>query len=302
MNYVAPKYLEKGDLILLVSPAKAIEKERIDFAAQYLVSLGFQVEIGQHASGSHYYFSGTDVERAADFQWAINHPTAKAILCARGGYGCVRILDHIEWANQILHPKWIIGFSDVTVFHQYMQRSTIQSLHATMPLNFQQNSEESLKSLLNALQGKTLEYQLKSSPFNRIGEAEGILIGGNLSILYSLIGTNLQAPYENAILFIEDVGEALYAVDRMFFSFAKAGILDTIKGLIVGGMTDLKDSEIPFGKTYYEIILSHFEYRKIPIIFDFPAGHLDDNRALILGKKTQIDVQMNTSSLLQISE
>jgi muramoyltetrapeptide carboxypeptidase len=302
MNYVTPKYLEKGDLILIVSPAKAIEKERIDFAIQFLLNIGYQVEVGQHASGSHHYFSGTDQERAADFQWAINHPTAKAILCARGGYGCVRILDRIEWANQILHPKWIIGFSDVTVFHQFMQRSNIQSLHATMPLNFKQNSHESLESMFDALQGKSLEYQLKSSPFNKIGEAEGVLIGGNLSILHSLLGTNLQASYENSILFIEDVGEALYALDRMFYSLEKVGILNTINGLIIGGMTDMKDSEIPFGLSYSEIILSHFEYRKIPIIFDFPAGHLDDNRALILGRKVHVLVQENMCTVAQFSD
>lgn len=289
--------LQPNDLIVLVSPAKAIDETLVLAAKSKLEGAGFRVELGQYVVGQKHYFSGTDEERAADFQWAIDHPEAKAILCARGGYGCIRILDRIQWASQLREPKWLVGFSDVTVFHQYLQKFELPSIHATMPLNFGEITEEAWQSLIDALLGKTLSYTISANKNNQLGEAKGKLLGGNLSILYSLLGTDLQPDYTNSILFIEDLAEQLYHIDRMFYAFQHAGILNQIKGLIVGGMTDLKDTATPIGFSLEELILQHFQYRSIPIAFDFPAGHIPDNRSLILGKEVSFNVHETSVTL-----
>lgn len=289
MNQV-PVSLQKGDLIALVAPAKAIEPEHVFFAKDFFEKQGFRVAISEHCLGEHHYFSGDEGQRLKDFQSALDNPEVKAIVCARGGYGCVQILDRIQWATQLQEPKWIVGFSDVTYFHQRMQRHGIASIHGTMPLNFQQNSEEALSTLVDALTGNYPKIEWNSAINGNVGEAEGVLVGGNLSILYALLGTDDQINFEDTILFIEDVGEPIYAIDRMFYAFSKAGVLDKIKGLVVGGMTNLSDTAVPFGKRYEEVILSHFAYRKLPIAFGLPAGHLDDNRALVLGAKVHLHI------------
>ncbi len=282
--------LQPGDLIAIVAPAKAIEESHITFAKALFESRGYRVQVGAHCLGSHHYFSGTDIERAADLQQALDNPEVKAIICARGGYGCVRILDHLQWAGFIREPKWLVGFSDVTVLHQHIAMLDLPSIHASMPLNFRENSTEAIDSLFDALEGKELNYDFAANSHNKRGEATGKLVGGNLSILYSLLGTDDCIDYTDCILFIEDLAEQLYHIDRMFYAFAKAGILDKLKGLVVGGMTDLKDTAIPFGQDSYALILSHFTYRNIPIAFDFPAGHIDDNRALIIGAEVKLEV------------
>lgn len=286
-------FLQPGDLIAIVAPAKSIEKELVLNAKAFFESKGYLVEIGENCTGEFNYFSGTDEERTVDFQQAIDHPKVKAIICARGGYGSIRILDRLNWAAFLREPKWIVGFSDITVFHQHIQCFNLPSIHATMPLNFGENTAAALNSMLAALEGRNLEYEIESSPANKLGQAEGVLLGGNLSILHGLIGTDAQPDYTDSILFIEDLAEQLYHLDRMFYTLAKAGILDKIKGLIVGGMTDMKDTQVPFGQTVEELILSHFQYRKIPIVFNFPAGHISDNRAMIFGKKVEINVTPN---------
>lgn len=292
-----PASLEPGDLIEIVAPAKAIEPEHVHFAKNFFENAGFTVQISQHCLGKHHYFSGDEAERLSDFQRALDDPSIKAIVCARGGYGCVQLLDRIQWAGQLREPKWIIGFSDVTYFHQRMQRHGVASIHGTMPLNFEQNSEEALSTLVDTLKGKKCEFSWASSQHNLLGNAKGKLVGGNLSILYALLGTDDQIDFSNTVLYIEDVGEAIYAIDRMFYAFSKAGILDRIKGLVVGGMTNLSDTAVPFGKSYEEVILTHFEYRKIPIAFDFPAGHIDDNRALVLGADVTLSITDTQSQL-----
>lgn len=291
--------LNKGDLICILAPAKAIEEEHVYFAKVFFEKAGYTVLISPHCIGQYNYFSGTDEERTFDFQQALDNPDIKAIICARGGYGTVRIIDRIQWAGQLRYPKWIVGFSDITVFHQYLQKLGQKSIHATMPLNFQSNSSEALQTLLDALEGKPYRIETESCQYNQMGIAEGQLIGGNLSIVYSLIGTDTQPDYKGKILFLEDVGEQLYAIDRMLFSMKKAGILDIISGLIIGGMTDLKDTTaVTIGLTLEDIVLQHFQYRKIPICFNFPAGHINDNRALILGEKVRLEV--GTSTILEM--
>jgi muramoyltetrapeptide carboxypeptidase len=301
MNFVKMiPSLNKNDLIYITSPAKAIEKEFVDFAISFLKENGYQVKIGQHSLGQHHYFSGTIEERSHDFNQAIQDPEVKAIICARGGYGCIQLDDLILWDNFKNSPKWIVGFSDVTVFHQKIQSFNLPSIHATMPLNFRETKPESLSSLFSLLAGEKTKYIVEKSSFNITGSCEGQLVGGNLSILYCLIGTSLQPDYTGKILFIEDLAEQLYHIDRMFWALEKAQILSQISGLVVGGMTDLKDTEQGFGMTYQEIIITHLKKHNIPVLFNFPAGHIEDNRALLFGVKHKLQVTENEGVLTLI--
>ena len=292
--------LQKGDLIYITAPAKAIEESYVRFAEKVLIEKGFRVLISKHCLGTFHYFSGTDAERLEDFQFGMDEPEIKAILCARGGYGCIRILDQLNWAGMLREPKWIVGFSDVTVFHQRMQRFSLPSIHGSMPLNFQENSTEAIDTLVSALTGKEYSIQAFGNSNNKPGTAVGKLVGGNLSILYSLLGTDDQIDFSNTILVVEDLAEQLYHIDRMLFAFEKAGVFNKIKGLIIVGMTDLKDTAVPYGQTLEELILSHFTYRNIPIAFGFPAGHVPDNRALVFGKEHILEVTKTETQLKSI--
>ena len=294
--------IQKGDLIYITSPAKSIDNQSVIFAKEFFEKNGFRVLISKHCLGEHHYFSGTDSERTLDFQEGIDNPEVKAIVCSRGGYGCVRIVDAIQWASMIREPKWIVGFSDVTVFHQRMQQFGLKSIHGTMPLNFSKNSEAALSTLLAALKNESYSIFSPIDKFNKKGEIKGKLVGGNLSILYSLLGTDDQIDYSGCILFIEDLAEQLYHLDRMLYAFKKAGILERISGLIVGGMTDMNDTAIPFGVSYEEIILAHFEFRNIPIAFNFHAGHINDNQALVLGSEVEFKVGEKGTELNFLSE
>ena len=290
--------LKPGDLVEILAPAKFIEKIHVDTAVDVLKGMGFRVRVSKHCLGRFNYFSGTVSERLLDFQNAINDIEVKAIFCARGGYGCIQLVDKLQWANMLRHPKWIVGFSDVTVFHQKLGSMGLNSIHGTMPLNFSKNSSDAFSTLNDALTGKAYKIKTKHTKHNRFGSANATLRGGNLSILYSLLGTDDCLDYTDSILFVEDLSEQIYHLDRMFYTLAKAGILNRIKGLIVGGMTDMKDTATPFGMNYEEVILSHFEYRKIPICFNFTAGHINDNRALVLGAEVELNVNPTGSELL----
>ena len=287
---VLPSRLTSGDLVYITAPAKSIDESAIQHAASWLTQNGFSVRISKHCTGKHHYFSGTDQERKMDLQSALDDPEIKAIWCARGGYGSVRIIDELDWSTFDKHPKWLIGFSDITVFHQRLQRNGIGSIHGTMPLNVVENSKESLESLLHAITGSPLSIKGKKTSWNINGTAIGHVIGGNLSIVCSLIGTNDQPDYSGSILFIEDLAEHLYHVDRMFYSLKKSGILKQITGMVIGGMTDMKDTKPPFGLTVQEIIHQHLEPLNIPVAFDIPAGHITDNQAIILGGKYALTV------------
>lgn len=293
---MAPQQLQKGDTIAIVAPAKGIHKEFVEYAINTIEENGFKAVVSKNCLGEHHYFSGTIQERTADLQWAIDEDEVKAILCARGGYGCIQIVDRINWAGFIDKPKWLIGFSDVTVFHQQLSRLGAASVHATMPLNFQENTPEALETLFSVLQNQSLQYKWTSHQ-NHWGEATGKLIGGNLTVLAGLIGTKTQADYQDTILFLEDVGEHLYAIDRHFHQLSKAGILNQIRGVVIGDFSGVKDTTPIYGKDLYEIIKSHFTYQSIPIAFDFPAGHLDDNRALVFGKEARLTVNESDASL-----
>lgn len=226
----------------------------------------------------------------ADLQEGIDHPDVKAIWCARGGYGSIQLLDSLQWAQFIREPKWLIGFSDICVLHHKIQSVGIQSIHATMALNIEKNSAASKNRLKELLFGEKTPFAIAPHRQNKFGKAAGTLIGGNLSIVYSMLATPEHYDFSGAILFIEDLAEHLYHIDRMLYALSKNGALTQISGLIIGGLTDLEDTDIPFGKSVEELILAHFDYRKIPICFDFPAGHLDDNQALLLGAMVELEV------------
>ena len=287
---IQPPTLNPGDLIYITAPAKITDPKTVFFAKEYLEKKGFKVLVSAHCFGSHNYFSGTDEERMLDLQFGIDHPDVRAILCARGGYGSIRLVDRINWANMLREPKWLIGFSDITVFHHRLNSLGVQSIHGSMPINFEKNTDEALKTLLGTITGNFTPLVEAPHNSNKAGIAIGNLIGGNLSIVYSMLGTTDQYDFEDAILFLEDVGEHYYQVERMIFALGKAGVFEKIKGLIIGGMTELEDTDPPLGRSIEEIILEQLRFSNMPVIFNFPAGHIEDNRAIVFGKKVQLTV------------
>lgn len=293
-------YLKKGDKIAIVAPAKSVEKVFIDFAVKFWKNQGFVPVLGQNIFNQSHYFAGSVSERANDFNAALMDPEIKAVICARGGYGCVQLIDLINWGALINQPKWIVGFSDVTVFHQKLAHLGIPSIHATMPLNYSENTPESLNSLVNDLTGIKNDFVWNSNALNVRGRESAELIGGNLAVLCSLIGTEFMPSFKGKILFVEEVGEHIYAIDRMFYQLNKAGVLSQIRALIVGSFSSVKDTEVPYGLPWQEVILKHFKYSNIPVCFDFPAGHQEDNRSLVFGGNYELNVETTQSSLIKL--
>ncbi|WP_017260290.1 S66 peptidase family protein [Pedobacter arcticus] len=291
-----PPYLKKGDKIAITCPAKALKSPMTD-AILLLESWGLKVVLGETVGAVHHQFSGTDEMRERDMQKFINDNTIKAIIAARGGYGCIRIVDDIDWMPLIRNPKWVIGFSDITVFHLQLQSMGLQSLHAQMPSTIAESSKEGLESLRKTLFGESIQYTFAADTGNRKGVCQGELIGGNLTLLVACINSVNDIDYSNKILFIEDVGEYAYAVDRMIRTLDRAGKLKNLKGLIVGGFTNIKQDDPPFGYSAYEIINSVVAKYNFPVGFNFPAGHLPDNRALILGREVKLEVGIESSNL-----
>lgn len=287
---IAPKSLIQGDLISILAPAKSIDVDFVEFATKILKQRGYRILVSRHCLGQYNYYSGTDEERLSDFQEALDNPEVKAIICARGGYGSIRIFDRLNWDEFKNSPKWILGYSDITVFHHIIHSFGIQSIHSTMPLNFRENSEEALETMFSAINGSLFKVISGSSKRNVNGTSKGVLVGGNLSIIYSLLSSNYCYDFSNKILFIEDIDEPYYHIDRMMYALKQAGVLNKIKGLIVGGMTELQDTKVPFGMNVYEIIVDHTSSLQIPICFDFPCGHIDDNRAMIVGSEVLFQV------------
>lgn len=286
-----PQALKTGDKVSIISTARKISLEEVQPAINLLTDWGLEVVLGENLFAEDHQFAGTKVQRLADVQQALNNDEIKAVFCARGGYGTVQLIDEIDFSHFKKQPKWIVGYSDVTVLHNHInQNFGIATLHATMPINFSTNTEEALQSLKEALFGKTLNYQCASHPYNRLGEAKGELVGGNLSILYSLTGTASQINTEGKILFLEDLDEYLYHIDRMMQNLKRAGMLHDLKGLLIGGMTDMNDNTVPYGHTAIDIIKNIVEAYDFPVAFGFPAGHLADNRTLIMGAEITLSV------------
>ena len=257
----------------------------MDDAVALLKSWGLDVVIGETVNASYHQFAGDDELRAKDMQRFIDDDNIKAIIAARGGYGTVRIVDKIDFSRFAANPKWIVGFSDITVLHAHLFADyQAQTIHGQMPVNIPDASKYSLDTLRKALFGEKLSYKFNSNDLNRKGEASGLVIGGNLSLLVAILGSVSDYNYDGKILFIEDVGEYMYSVDRMIRALDRAGKLKNLAGLIVGSFTDLKDNDIPFGQTVPEIIMEVVKNYNYPVCFDFPAGHIPDNQSLVLGR------------------
>ena len=286
-----PTNLKQGDKVAIISTARKLSQEELEFGVELLNTWGLEVVFGANLFEECNQFAGTTEQRVSDLQWALDTNEIKAVFCARGGYGTVKIIDEIDFTAFVQHPKWIIGYSDVTVLHNHInQNFNIQTLHAAMPFGFASNSAEALSSIKKVLFGEQLNYEFGAHPLNKNGEGEGELVGGNLSILYSLTGTKSQINTQGKILFLEDLDEYLYHIDRMIMNLDRAGMLKDLAGLIVGGMTDMNDNTIPYGQTAKEIILETVKKYNYPVCFNFFAGHLDDNRALPMGEKAKLVV------------
>jgi len=293
------KDLNIGDKIGIISTARKISMEELKPSIKLLEEWGLKVVFGKNLFEEDNQFSGTVTQRSSDLQSMIDDDSIKAILCARGGYGTVQIIDKVDFSHLIKNPKWIIGYSDVTVLHSHLHQLGITSLHATMPINFEKNTPKALESLKSALFGLGNLTEINHHHFNRFGKVEGEIVGGNLSILYSLLGSDSDINTEGKILFIEDLDEYLYHVDRMMMNLKRNGKLKNLKALIIGGMSDMNDNTIPFGKTAEEIILEYIKEFDFPVCFNFPAGHLADNRCIRLGGKSVLEVNKNGVSLSQ---
>lgn len=292
-----PPYLQKGDCIGLVCPAGFMPDERVSECIRVLnEEWGFTTKVGNTIGNQYNYFSGTDDERLEDFQRMLDDDEVKAILCARGGYGLSRIIDRIDFSKFKKQPKWIIGFSDVTILHAHIYRNYyVATLHATMANAFNDGGyqNEFVLSLKNALEGKKLKYQAAPHEFNRKGEGVGELVGGNLALLTHIIGSDSDLKTKGRILFIEDIGEYLYNIDRMMYQLKRSSKLDKLAGLIVGGFTDTKDTERPFGQNAYEIIRDAVKEYDYPVCFGFPVSHEKENYALKVGVGYKLKVGKN---------
>ncbi|WP_310993529.1 S66 peptidase family protein [Aequorivita marina] len=353
---ITPTSLKKGDTVAIVSTARKVlknpsaEAEELKPALQLLEKWGLKTVLGKTIGAAENQFAGSDDLRAADFQQMMDNPKIKAIWCARGGYGTVRIIDKLDFSAFKKNPKWIIGYSDVTVLHSHIHTLGVETLHAQMCLDIENKTPETTESLRKVLFGE--EYSIFSEvktykeangnilrqtqhnalqednqsfkksaaaeahfqesqedvaqKFNRLGMGKGELVGGNLSVLYSLCGSNSAVNTDGKILFIEDLDEYLYHIDRMMMNLKRNGMFKNLAGLVVGGMTKMNDNTIsfgfakdnPFGKTAVEIITETVSEYDYPVVFNFPVGHITDNRALIMGRKVTLKVNKNETNLV----
>lgn len=286
-----PPYLKKGDKIGLVCPAKKLPKP-IDSAITVLECWGLEVIIGKSVYASHHQFAGTDKLRTEDIQQFLDEPSIKAIVCGRGGYGSIRIIDDLDFTAFEKQPKWFVGFSDVTVIlsHIFAQTQT-QCLHAQMPYTFDESTPEAIESLKKSLFGEAQEYSYSSGFKNRVGDCEGILIGGNLSLLAMMEGSVSEMDFEDKILFLEDVGEQEYSIDRMMRMLKRAGKLEKLNGLVIGAFNEIEEEKISFGQTADEVIWEVIREYDYPVCFNFPTGHIENNLSMILGAKVSLKVE-----------
>lgn len=295
---IQPRYLKKGDTIGIVSTARKISLAELKPAIKTLESWGLQVVYGDNLFLEDNQFAGNDQQRAADLQWMLNNPNIQAVICARGGYGTSRIIDSLDFSILKQEPKWIIGFSDVTVLLSQLFNEGICSIHGTMPIFFnKEEQEKSTHSLKQLLFGETNSITYKSNTNNISGKAKGRLIGGNLSILNHLLGSSSDIDFKGKILFLEDLDEYLYHIDRMVVQLKRANKLQELAGIIVGQMSDMNDNAIPFGKNAYEIIQEHCSPLGIPICYNFPVGHTGVNMALPVGVDVQLLIESEEVNL-----
>jgi len=300
-----PPLLQPGDKIGIVAFAKRISLEEIQPAIAVFESWGLEVVVGETIGAQWNQFAGNDEQRRADVQHMLDDPSIKALISARGGYGCVRIIDQIDFTHFSNHPKWLIGFSDITVFHSHIaQNLSIPTIHATMPVFFKGNTEEAIASLKTVLFKGKMNFNCASEQveFCKDGVAEAEIVGGNLSILYSLCGSVSSTETYGKILFLEDLCEYLYHTDRMLNNLKRNGMFSNLAGLIIGGFTDMKDGPVKFGKSIEEMIFDFCKHLDIPIFTGFPAGHINDNRAIIFGAKCKMEVSEGNIQLNLINQ
>ena len=304
-----PPYLKKEDVIGITCPAGYITLEEIQPAIKKIESWGYKVKTGNTIGKKDFTFGGTDDERANDFQQMLDDPKIKAIMCARGGYGAIRIIDRLKWEKFKQHPKWIIGFSDVTVFHSHINRQlNIASLHSKMCNSFPDDwsladavQVDSIASIYKALSGEKMNYTFTPNAMNKAGIAEGVLVGGNMKTLESLSGSASDLVTNGKILFVEDTGEYMYSIDRMFWNLKRAGKLSGLKGLIAGGFKVKTDADTEdFGKNFEQLVLEKTKNYDYPVCFDFPVGHQKNNFALKCGAKHRLTVETNSCSLKEL--
>ena len=303
MKLIQPDYLKAGDSIAIVAPAGILKNKRalIDKARELAEKWGLKVVIGEHVFYQNNHFAGTDKERAADFQKALDNSNIKAIWCARGGYGSVRILDILDFTKFKENPKWIIGYSDITAFHCHLNNLGFETVHGMMGTSMDFDPEEnrqSIETLRKVLFGEVISYEIEPSQFNRSGKAKGQLIGGNLTIVLTMLGSKSQLDTDGKILFIEEIGEYKYHIDRMLQSLKRAGYFNGLKGLIVGDISNVKKNTTKWGSSTEQLILDAVSEYNFPVVFNFPAGHEADNRALIMGREVSLDVQKEKPSTL----
>lgn len=292
-----PPPLKPGDKIAITCPAKKLPGP-ITGAVRLLESWGLEVVVGETAGASFHQFAGDDNLRAKDMQRFVDDDSIKAIVAARGGYGTIRMIDLVDFSKLARRPKWLVGFSDITILHTHLfTKYNMQTIHGQMPINVLDASARSLETLRKALFGKSISYEIDPHSLNRTGESKGILVGGNLSLLIAASGSVSDLDYTNKILFIEDVGEYLYAIDRMLRCLKRAGKLKHLAGLVAGSFSQMRDYEIPFGQTVQQMIMEIVKEYDYPVCFNFPAGHIDDNCSLILGRQATLSVNGDGVSL-----
>lgn len=292
---ITPNTLQKGDTIAIVSTARKLKKEELRPALKILESWGLKAVLGKTIGAEENQFAGNEELRAEDFQQMLDNPNIKAIWCARGGYGTVKMIDMLDFSAFQKNPKWIIGYSDVTVLHTHIHNLGIETLHAQMCLDIENKTEEARESIRKVLFEQEYSIAFNVNTFNKtfqqkhqLSSIQSKIVGGNLSVLYSLCGSSSAINTDGKILFIEDLDEYLYHIDRMMMNLKRNGVFKNLKALIVGGMTDMHDNRIPFGKTAEEIILDAVKDYNYPVFFNFPAGHIKDNQALIFGREVKL--------------
>jgi len=300
---VRPPYLKAGDTVAIVAPSGVLKNRNAEIqnAQDLLASWGLHTVLGTHLYSDSNHFAGTDAERCADFQQAMDDPTISAIWAARGGYGTVRILDKLDYTKYKKKPKWVIGYSDITALHSQLHNEGFESIHAIMAAGITKdlkNMEETVATFKDAIFGKPLTYTLDGSEYNKVGTASGQLVGGNLTLLHTMLGSKTSIDVSGKILFIEEIGEYAYHIDRMLQSLKRAGYFDNCKGVIVGDFSKMRENTTPWGSSVEQLILDALSEYDFPIAFKMPAGHEDDNRAMIFGRNIELKVTKNESVIV----
>ncbi|PKQ45808.1 S66 peptidase family protein [Confluentibacter flavum] len=298
-----PPYLKAGDTVTIVAPSGILKNRtaEIEQAKALLKSWGLHTVVGKHVFNQNNHFAGTDTERAEDFQNALDDPKIKAIWCARGGYGAVRILDKLDYTKFNIKPKWVIGYSDITALHNQVHNLGFESLHAMMCTSLQdgaENIKETISTFKTALFGNPLTYTLQGSKYNKPGNVCAPIVGGNLSILYSMLGSNTSIDTSGKILFIEEIGEYEYSIDRMLQSLKRAGYFNNCKGVIVGDISKIRKNTTLWGSPVQQLILDTLADYDFPVAFNMPAGHEKDNRAMILGRMVDLTINKEQSTII----